>query len=391
MNISIFIRMTENVTKIKVLFLINDLGLGGVERLTINFANSMNRDKFEIFVATLFTRPTSFFSKKDFREDVNLTKFSFKNFWDLPQWFELYRLIRKNKFDVVFTQLFMADTIGRITAFLAGVPVITTAIQNIIPNLQKKYIVVNKLLRYITNACICPTAAITEYAKKVIKFPVRKIVEIPTNCVDETRFINLKIDKNKFKEELGVLPEDRIVVTIGRLISQKGHRVLLDAAPKVLAKEKNVHFLIVGDGRLEQELKKRSEELGISNRVKFLGSRRDTPELLAISDIFVFPSIWEGQGMILFEAFFSRIPIVASNVGGIPDVVKNGETGILAEPGNADDLANKLILALQNPETGRKLALNAFEKYKDRTMANSAKKLGALFINLLKTKNDKRT
>ncbi|MEK7463248.1 MAG: glycosyltransferase [Patescibacteria group bacterium] len=372
--------------KIKILFLINDLGLGGVEKLTVNFANSMNRDEFDVSVATLFSRPTSFFSKKDFKEDVGLTIFSFKNFRDLPEWLKLYKFIRKNKFDVIFTQLFMADTIGRITAFFAGTPVIVTAIQNLIPDLQARFIITNKLLRHITDACISPTSAITEYAKNTIKFPAEKIIEIPTNAVDETRFIDLKIDKKTFKESLGVPANARMILTIGRLISQKGHSVLLDAAPKVLTGTENVYFLIVGDGRLEKELKEKAEKLGIADKIKFLGARRDTPELLAVSDIFVFPSIWEGQGLILFEAFFSKIPIVASNVGGIPDVVIDGKTGILTSPGDADDLANKLLIALENPEMSKKMANNAFEKYKNRTMANSAKKLEDLFIRLFKEK-----
>lgn len=372
--------------KIKILFLINDLGLGGVEKLTVNFANSMDRSRFDVSVATLFSRPTSFFSKKDFKEDVDLKIFSFKNFLDLSQWLELYKFIRKNKFDIIFTQLFMADTIGRITAFFAGVPVIATAIQNLIPGLQAKFIITNKLLRYITDACISPTSAITEYAKNTIKFPAEKIIEIPTNAVDETRFINLKIDKKDFKEKLGVPENAKIILTIGRLISQKGHSVLLDAAPKIIAKEKDVYFLIAGDGRLEKELKEKAEKLGIANEVKFLGARKDTPELLAASDIFVFPSIWEGQGMILFEAFFSKIPIVASNVGGIPDVVIDGETGVLAKPSDADDLADKLLMALKDQEMSKKMANNAFEKYKDRTIINSTKKLENLFIRLFKEK-----
>ncbi|MEK7478862.1 MAG: glycosyltransferase [Patescibacteria group bacterium] len=377
--------------KIKILFLINDLGLGGVEKLTVNFANSMNRDEFDVSVATLFSRPTSFFGKKDFKGDVDLKIFSFKNFLDLPQWLELYKFIKKNKFGVVFTQLFMADTIGRITAFFAGTPVIVTAIQNLIPDLQARFIITNKLLRHITDACISPTSAITEYAKNTIKFPAEKIIEIPTNAVDETRFIDLKIDKKTFKESLGVPANAKMIITIGRLISQKGHTILLDAAPKVLAKEKNIYFLIVGDGRLEKELKEKTGKLGIADRVRFLGARKDTPELLAVSDIFVFPSIWEGQGLILFEAFFSKIPIVASNVGGIPDVVIDGKTGILTSPGDANDLANKLLIALENPEMSKKMANNAFEKYKNRTLANSAKKLEDLFIRLFKEKTKNKS
>lgn len=151
-----------------------------------------------------------------------------------------------------------------------------------------------------------------------------------------------------------------------------------------MEKYENIYFVIVGGGHLEQTLKEKAKKLELANRVIFLGPRGDTPELLAVSDIFAFPSIWEGQGLILFEAFFSKIPIVASDTGGIPDVVKDGETGTLVRPGSAEDLAEKLLSILENPEKGRLLADQAFLKYKDRTIANSTKKLEDLFLKLLR-------
>ncbi|TSD03037.1 MAG: group 1 glycosyl transferase [Parcubacteria group bacterium Athens0714_26] len=375
--------MPEN--KIKILFIVNDLGIGGVQRLVVDFANFLDREKFDVSVAILFSRLDSYFFRDQLKDDVKFTNFSFKNIYDTREFFELCRFIKKNKFDVVFTQLFVADTVGRLAAFFSHTPVIVTEIQNIITGLGKKFTYTDKLLKYITTACISTTNAVTEYATKVIKFPRRKIFEIPTNLVDKRKF-EKEIDKSVLKNELNISPDAKIVINIGRLVVQKGQKALLDAIPLILKEKLNTYFVIVGSGSQEEALKLQAKNLGVEDKVRFLGSRLDTPELLRSSDVFAFPSIWEGQGLILFEAFFSRIPIVASNTGGIPDVVKDNETGILVRPGDADDLAKNILRVLDDPDFGARLAQTAYEKYKDRNMANAIKKIENVFIKLIEDK-----
>lgn len=366
---------------IKVLFLTNDLGLGGVQRLVVDFANNFNKNDFEVWVSTLLAKTDSFFYKDKLSGDVNFTNFAFKRFFDLPGWYRLYKFIKKEKFDIVFTQLFMADTIGRLTAFLAGVPVIVTEIQNLIPSLPKKYILTDRLLSRITDICISPVAAITDYALRIVRFPRQKIVEIATNAVEGKRF-SISVDRKKIRQNL-VIPENApVVITVGRLVEQKGQAVFLKAAAKILKEKPNAYFLIAGSGRLEGQLKQKALELNLGEQVKFLGDRKDIPELLMSSDVFAFPSLWEGQGLILFEVFFSKLPVAASNVGGIPEVVRHETTGLLVKPGDADDLAQSILRLLNNPTFAAKLANNAYEKFKDRTMENAVKKLEDLFKKL---------
>ncbi|MDD5547601.1 MAG: glycosyltransferase family 4 protein [Candidatus Pacebacteria bacterium] len=373
--------------KVKILFVTNDLGVGGVQRLAVEFANFLDKSKFDVSLAILFSRKDSYFYKDLLGTDIKFFNFDFNNYWDLPEFFKFYKFLRKNKFDIVFTQLFMADFIGRIAAFFAGVPVIVTEIQNLVAGLPQRYILTDKLLGKITDLCISTTNAITEYAIKIIGFPPEKVAEVPTNAVDARRF-EKKINKADFKKSLGVPPDAKMVITIGRMVGQKGHTILLKAAPKILAKNPNVYFVIVGSGRLEGELKAEAESLKLGEKVKFPGARTDTPDLLMASDVFAFPSLWEGQGLILFEAMFAGTPIVASNVGGIPDVIKHEETGLLAEPGNPDDLAEKILRALDDKKIVEKITKTAFERYKDRTMENSAKKLEDAFLRVYNSKRN---
>lgn len=371
--------------RIKILFLTNDLGLGGVQRLVVEFANYFDKEKFEVVVGTLFAGKDAFFYKDRLSSEVRFENFGFKSYLDLFSWFRFYRFLKKEKFGIVFTQLFLADFVGRIAAWFAGVPVIVAEIQNIIPDLPKKYIFIDRILRRITDACISPTEAITKYAMEIVGFPREKIFEVPTNAVDEKRF-KIGVDRGKIKKSLGLPAASRIVINVGRLVEQKGQSVLIKAAKKILGKEPHAYFLIAGSGKLEKELQKEIDSLGIADHFKLLGDRKDIPELLMSSDVFAFPSIWEGQGLILFEAFFSKIPIVASDTGGIPDVIKNEETGLLVPPGNPDALADAILRVLSDKPLAEKMAKTAYERFQDRTMVNSVKKLQEVFQVLVDRK-----
>ncbi|PIR89070.1 MAG: hypothetical protein COU07_03195 [Candidatus Harrisonbacteria bacterium CG10_big_fil_rev_8_21_14_0_10_40_38] len=369
-------------TKTKIAFIVNDLGLGGVQRLTIDFTRLLDKEKFETDVILLLDKPNAQFYTDELASHIKKHSFIFKGVFDTKNWFKLQRLLRREKYDVVITQLEFSDFIGRATAWLARVPVIMTIIQNLIPNSPIKQRLADRFLAKVTDVCISPTAAIHEYAKKDIGFPERKIIDIDTNGVDKERF-ETELDKNKFRKELNIPEQDTVVVNIGRLVEQKGQSVLIDAAKKILEKQKDFSFVIVGDGKLEDNLKKQAKELGIEQKVFFTGSRKDTPDILRSSDIFAFPSIWEGQGLILFEAIFSKIPIVASNTGGIPDIIKDNETGVLVEPGNSDELAKILMRVAEDKTLQNKITSCIYERYKHRTLQNTVKALEEAIVKSL--------
>src|SRR3970282_1035237 len=120
--------------KIKILFITNDLIPGGVQRLVVDFANSLNKHKFDISIAVLCERPENKFNQSRVLPHIEISNFGFKRFWDITAWYRLYRHIKTYKFDIVFTQLFMSDLFGRTAAFFARTPVIITEIQNLIPS-----------------------------------------------------------------------------------------------------------------------------------------------------------------------------------------------------------------------------------------------------------------
>jgi len=357
-----------------LLFVLNDLGIGGVQRITIDLANRLSEQGFSVSIAVLWDRPESERHQKQLLPAVSFTTIGFTKFWDVRGWYRLYKYIRRERFDIVFTQLFMADLFGRTAAFLARTRLIITEIQNLIPHLPARYVMTDRLLRSITDLCISTTPAVTEYARTVIGYPSEKLLEIPTNAVDEHRF-GVPFDREGVRGSFGIPPDAKLILSVGRLIEQKGHVVLIEAAPLILEAEPSAYIAIAGDGDQMDTLRTMVHELGLEERILLLGTRSDIPELLRSADVFAFPSLYEGQGMVLFEAIFSNLPIVASRVGGIPDVIVNEETGLLVSGGDSKELAAAIVQVLQDPQLAGRLTQTAHERFGDRTMDATARTL----------------
>jgi glycosyltransferase involved in cell wall biosynthesis len=141
------------------------------------------------------------------------------------------------------------------------------------------------------------------------------------------------------RNELGLRSAPRVLTTVARLHPQKGHRFLIKAMPQILGTLPGVHLLLVGEGELREELELAAATYGVRDYVHLLGSRTDVPRLLAISDLFVLPSLWEGLPNSVLEAMAAGLAVVATDVDGCSELVVNGKTGVLVRPGNADVLA----------------------------------------------------
>ncbi len=143
---------------------------------------------------------------------------------------------------------------------------------------------------------------------------------------------------------------------VGRLQAVKGHRTFLESAQKVLAERPDAQFWIVGDGELRHELEARTAHLGLTQAVSFLGYRSDAWCAMAVSDVVVSASFYEAFPRNLLEALALERPVVATSVGGIPEIVVDGETGILAPPGDPDALAAAVLRLIKDPELAQRLA-----------------------------------
>ena len=159
-------------------------------------------------------------------------------------------------------------------------------------------------------------------------------VRVVYNSVDTDRY-PARQSGSDLREELGVAPDAQVLTMVGTFKTQKGHAHLLDAVAKMSPRHPNLRLLLVGDGGLRAECEEQARRLGLEEAVAFLGTRRDVPDLLAASDAFVLPSLWEGLSLALIEAMASGLPVVATDVSGSSLAVVDGETGWLVRSGAA--------------------------------------------------------
>src|SRR4030067_2200976 len=180
-----------------------------------------------------------------------------------------------------------------------------------------------------------------------------KVFSIPTG-IDIERF-NPDLVSAVPREELGIAADAQIVGTVAILRRKKGHHILLDAIPMVLREFPKTIFLFAGDGPQRKNIEDKILELGIGNNVKLLGLRNDIPEILKTMDLFVLPTLQEALGTSFLEAMAMGRPVVGTKAGGVPEVVKDGISGILVEPDNPAALAGAIISLLRNRERMRQM------------------------------------
>ena len=157
------------------------------------------------------------------------------------------------------------------------------------------------------------------------------------------------------RAKLGVPPSAPVAVSIGRHVPEKGYRYLVEAAALIERAKPGVHWILVGDGELRSELEAQTRGLGLAAQTHFTGWRDDVADVLALGDVFVLPSESEGFGRVLVEAMAMRRAVVATAVGGVPDIVLGGETGLLVEPANPVALADAVRALLDDPTRAARL------------------------------------
>ena len=174
------------------------------------------------------------------------------------------------------------------------------------------------------------------------------------NGIDLEPYTDSSLTRKEARIRLGLPVRDVFIFgTVGRLVETKGQEVLLKAFAQVHEQFSESWVVLVGEGRLESKLRGLATELNINERVVFLGYRTDIPEVLKAFDVFVFPSIAEGLGLALLEAMATELPVIASRVGGVPEILSSPELGTMVPPGSADDLASAMEAIYGMPEEKR--------------------------------------
>jgi glycosyltransferase involved in cell wall biosynthesis len=190
----------------------------------------------------------------------------------------------------------------------------------------------------------------------------------------------------ELRQELNLGAQDFVIGTMGRLVPVKGLETFLKAARIIQSRKDKVKFLIVGDGPLKGTLRALARHYGLEHDVLFLGHRNDSYDVLAMMDVLVLPSLSEGIPMVLLEALALKRPVVASRVGGIPEVVEDCATGRLVEPGREGELAEACIALMDDPDLAERLGLAGRHRVRERFSVRSmAEKVADVYRSLLET------
>jgi glycosyltransferase involved in cell wall biosynthesis len=255
---------------------------------------------------------------------------------------QLMRLMCREKPDIVHTHTAKAGTLGRLAAMAAGVPVKVHTFHGHVfqgyfsPRKTRIFLAIEKFLARFTDRIIVLSEQQAHEIADVYRVaPREKICVIPLGF-DLTPFLLAEQRRGKLRQELALPPEALIVSIIGRLVAVKNHHLFLEMARRVTAELPQAHFVIVGDGERRTSLEEQAKPM--ADRIHFLGWRRDLPAIYADSDVVALTSVNEGTPVALIEAMASGRPVVATDVGGVSDVVHHGETGIVVESENADAL-----------------------------------------------------
>lgn len=335
--------------RINVLHIYQNSKIGGIQQQILSIVREYDREKFNPIVCCF--GPKMELGKEIEKAGIDFVALNRKRYnkFSVGIIVDLYRLMKERNIHVLRTHKYRANLYGRIAGKLAGVPVIVASEHNIYRNEKEKRFlrrITNKILSIVTDKMVTVSDAIRKDILRYDRFPPSKIMVLH-NGVDTERF-KPGTNYRDMRRQFAISKDDVVIGFVGRLVINKGLNYLIEAVA-LLKKSFNVKLLIVGDGSLMEELKKMAKNKGLEESVIFTGMRRDITDILSSIDIFVLSSIKEGFPNSLLEAMAMGKPIVATAIGGIPEIIQHGANGLLVQSADIEGLAAAIKTIIDNP------------------------------------------
>jgi glycosyltransferase involved in cell wall biosynthesis len=280
------------------------------------------------------------------------------------------RYLARGRFDIVHTHGQRPMFAGNIAARLARVPIVVTTFHELssakaeTSRIYRLYAAVEGFVaRHFTHACIATSNSVLEDAARVRGVERSKLTEIH-NAVDREKFFPVEDAGRvrRFREGLGLRPDDRVIGALGSLIPVKGHEHLVAALPRVRASVPAARLVIAGSGPLREHLLGVAERCGVAADVLMPGDVAEANLLYNSLDVFALPSVSESCPLVVLEAIACRVPVVATSGGGVPELVDAGRTGLLVAPGDREALAAAIVRVLGDRALRDRLVAAAAER-----------------------------
>jgi glycosyltransferase involved in cell wall biosynthesis len=369
---------------IRVLNIIDTMGSGGVERRRLSLAKLLDKSKFELKI--ICTNTVGSFPDEFKKYNVEIIQIGdLKSFLDVKQHKKVIKIINEFKPHIIHGAVFEGVTMAAINGTYKRVPIIILEETSDPQNRSWKGNLLMKLLCLTAHKVIGVSPAATNYLENKINLPKDKVVLINNGVVIPT--IANEESKKRIKEKHQLFTDEIVIGSVGRMNSDAHKRFsdLINAFSILAQKNNKVKLVLVGNGPEQSNYKNLVAKLGIQDRVVFAGYQNEIEEYYAVFDIFCLVSAFEAFGLVLAEAMLHKLPVVATNVGGIRYIVDDNETGFLVEKFDVGSINQKLDILCNNSDIRKQFGENGYIKaLKCYTEERYVKNIQDLYIELIK-------
>ena len=382
----------------RVLHLVTSFEAGGTERQFVELLKRLDRRRFDVRLAAL--RIEGPFYEEIASQFPEIPEFRLTSFYNrnaLKQLRRLQSLLKRERVHIIHTHGFYDSLFGAVAGRLSGIRVIASQ-RHLQLSGRKVHDWGSRVIHRLAHKIIVNSEAIRDSISRGDSAAADKIRVIRNGLCDslsQSAFkdqspVDMSLQAagneelkgsshNALCRELGLPAQTKIIGMVARLVTVKGHRYFLEAAASVARKDERLHFVLVGDGPLKNEIANQAKQLGIGERVHLLGDRSDARLLVSSFDVSVLTSLSEGLPNTVMEAMSAGVPVVATAVGGTRELIDHGETGFLIPPANVAALTEQILFVLRNEAQCREVAQRGREfinsRFSMRRMVESVERL----------------
>ena len=361
---------------VRVLHVLPNLYPGGGERMAVHLMGNLDRRRFEVRAVSLYEPVDSDLKELLAQAEVPVWNLGKRPGFDPRMFARITRALRRFRPCVVHTHL-NALRYALLPMLYHGVSAMVHTVHNLAEReVDRPGIWLHRLA---FRRGVVPVAIGQEVAASISRvYGIRGFPSINHGIPVEV-YGRPRVAREVWRRQEGIAPEDTIFVCVAQFRPQKNHRLLLEAFAKGAAAHPRAHLLLVGQGEQETRLRKQVEALGLRRRVHFMGLRTDIPEVLAAADVFVLSSDWEGSPISVMEAMSAGKPVISTAVGGVPELIENGGSGLLVPRADSESLARAVNRLATNPQMRKAMrtvaAKRATERFSVKTMTEAYEEL----------------
>jgi glycosyltransferase involved in cell wall biosynthesis len=336
---------------LRVCQLITELWPGGAERHVFELARRVDGERFDVQVAALRGGEVADWLRE---AGVKTTVLGMLGKWDITRLRPLAGLLRRQRIDILHTHLFHADVAGRAAAAMASVPHLVHTVHTAERRFRPWHFA---FARFFSDRCeriICVSDSVRRHHSRRSGLP-RRCYQVIPNGVDVEAFAHDPVRRAELRGQWGIGPDQPLAAFVGRLADEKGLETLLGAMSHLAARGKPMHLVLAGDGPRRRVVENFIAHGEGGGHCRMLGFVRDVRGVLSAADMLIMPSRWEGFGLAAAEAMAASLPVIASRVPGLQDVVVDGQTALTAPAGDVVAFAEAVELLGGDADLRRRL------------------------------------